>query len=81
MDYLIIIALGWFIKEFEPIELGVDYLKQKLPTNPITDYLLGAFSCWMCMTFWSGWIYSGSITTAMLCSLGSLILLTWMQKK
>ena len=80
MDIIYIIALGWFITEFEPFHLFLDWFKQKLPSHPITEYLIGAFTCWQCATFWSGLILFG-FWTAILASLGSLILETWLEKK
>ena len=81
MIYITVIALGWFLMEFEPFQILLDYIREKLPTKPIIDYIFGAFTCWQCMTFWSGWIYTGDILTAMIASLGSLILQTWMEKR
>ena len=81
MIYITVIALGWFLMEFEPFQILLDYTREKLTTKPIIDYIFGAFTCWQCMTFWSGWIYTGDILTAMIASLGSLILQTWMEKR
>lgn len=81
MIYITIIALGWFITEFEPFHLLLEWLQTKIPTNNITTYLFGAFSCWQCTSFWSGWIYSGDFLTACIASLGSLILYGWMQRR
>ena len=81
MIYLNIIALGWFITEFEPFQLLIEYAQEKLPNNKLLQYLLGSFSCWQCMTFWSGWILSGDFLTACVASLGSLILYGWMQQR
>ena len=67
MEILFIISLGWFINEFEPIQLGVDYLNQKIK-HPIAEFILGIFSCWQCSTFWAGLIVTGSFTTAVIAS-------------
>ena len=81
MIYIEIIALGWFITEFEPFHLLLEYIQEKIKPNNITSYLLGSFSCWQCMTFWSGFILTGDFLTACVASLGSLILYGWMQKR
>ena len=81
MIYITIIALGFFITEFEPLHISLKWIEDKLPANKYLSYLIGALSCWQCMTFWSGLIYSHDIFTAMIASLGSVILYGWMQKK
>lgn len=55
MEILFVIALGWILTEFEPIQFGVDYLNHKIK-HPIAEFILGIFSCWQCSTFWSGLI-------------------------
>ena len=79
MIYITIIALGFFITEFEPLHISLSWLQSKT-TNKYLTYLIGTMSCWQCMTFWSGLVYSQDIFTAMIASLGSVILYGWMQK-
>jgi len=79
MIYLYIIALGWFVVEFEPIQILIDYLRGKTKNNLLL-YLLGSFNCWQCMTFWGGLILTGDFFTSALASLGSLIIETWLRK-
>ncbi len=81
MEIITIIAIGFFITEFEPLHIGLGWLDEKLNLHKYIKYLIGAVSCWQCMTFWSGWIYSGNIFTAMIASLFTVILYGWMQKK
>lgn len=84
MDYisiLIVISIGWFIVEFEPIHFFIDAIKEKLPRNKTLDYLLGSFDCWQCMTFWSAIIYTQDFFMACIASLLSLIIQTWMQRR
>ena len=57
MNILFVIALGWIITEFEPIQFAVDYLNRKIK-HPIAEFVLGVFSCWQCSTFWAGLIAS-----------------------
>ena len=80
MIYITVIALGWFITEFEPFQIVLELIKQRVPKHPIIDYLFGAFGCWQCMTFWSGWLLT-DFYTAVVASLGSLILQVWLEKK
>lgn len=79
LTIITIIAVGWFIVEFEPLQLLVDGVRQKTSNN-VALYLLGAFSCWQCMTFWSGLVYTGDFFYACIASLGSLIIETWITK-
>lgn len=80
MIYLTIIAVGWFIVEFEPLQFVIDALRHKTK-NKWALYLLGSFNCWQCMTFWSALVITQDFFTACISSLGSLIIEEWMRKK
>ena len=80
MEYLICIAVGWFFVEFEPLHIFIDWVKQKL-NHKLLIYILGAFQCWQCMTFWSALVITGSFYSACLASLGSLVIETWITKR
>ncbi len=67
MNYLFVIALAWWIREFEPIQYGVHYLKTKLKSET-ADYLLGAFDCIKCLTFWTGLAVTWSFKEAVIAS-------------
>lgn len=81
MEYLFIIALGFFITEFEPLHFVLDAVLDKLPKNRLISYLFGAFQCWQCATFWSAIVWYGSFEVAVIASLGSVILEGWMNKR
>lgn len=76
MIYLTLIALGWFIVEFEPIHFVLKALYDKVPSNDVTTYLYSAFSCWQCMTFWSAIVLTHDFYVAIIASLGSMLLET-----
>ena len=81
MEYLFIIAIGWFITEFEPLHFVLDAVADKLPKNRLIAYLFGMFTCWQCTTFWTGLVLTQDFKVAVLASLGSLIAQTWISKK
>ena len=81
LTIITIMALGFFITEFEPLHISLDWLRTKLPDNLAITFVFGSFSCWQCMSFWSGWIYTGQIFTAIIASMVSVIVYGWMQKK
>lgn len=67
MEYLFVISLAWFIREFEPIQFAVAYLKDRFPTNAV-EYLLGSFDCIKCLTFWTGLLVTFSFKEAVIAS-------------
>lgn len=81
MEYLFIIAFGWFVVEFEPLHFILDAVAEKLPKNRILSYLFGMFTCWQCTTFWTGLVLTQDVMVSALCSLGAVIIDIWMQKK
>jgi hypothetical protein len=68
MNILFYIALSWFILEFEPFQLFLVWFKSKLPKNETIEYLLGAFDCWKCFTFWLTLAVSWDFKTAVVAS-------------
>jgi hypothetical protein len=81
MEYLFIIAFGWLVTEFEPLHFVLDAVAEKLPKNRLLSYLFGMFTCWQCTTFWTGLILTQDVMVSALCSLGAVIIDTWMQKR
>lgn len=84
MDYIgiiIVLSIGWFLTEFEPLHMVLEYIEGKLPKHPIISYLFGAFTCFQCMAFWTGIVFTGSFITACVASLLSLIVQTWLEKR
>jgi len=83
--YLFLIALGWFIQEFEPFKMVINYVLSKLKPNDLLGYLANIFDCWQCATFWSAWIITQSFTDAVIASFLTYIIdLTyeaWMRKR
>lgn len=78
---LIYISIGWFIVEFEPFQLLVNWTKSKI-TNDYLEYLIGVFDCWQCSTFWSAWIISGSFKIAVVSSFVTFIIdMLWNSKR
>jgi hypothetical protein len=67
MEYLFLIALAWWIREFEPIQAGVHWLRVKLKSE-MAEYILGAFDCIKCLTFWSALAVTWSFKTAVIAS-------------
>ena len=83
-DYIFYIAAGWFVMEFEPLKIGLDYLYSKFKRNETIDYLLGVIECWVCSTFWTTLILTWDIRKAVIASFVVYlfdILSTWKLKK
>ena len=81
MIYLVIIAVGWFITEFEPLQFVIDSVTGRLPKHELLVYLRNAFLCVQCMTLWFGWVYTGSFEIAVAASFMSYVLESWLAKK
>lgn len=77
---VICIAVAWFIVEFEPLHILIRSIKGKVKNN-LALYLLGAFSCWQCVTFWLTLVVTFDFFTACVASLGSLITESWIEKR
>ena len=67
-NYLYLIALGWFLKEFEPLRIAASYLNVKIGKSQTVDYLFGILDCWMCLTFWSALAVTFSFKEAVIAS-------------
>lgn len=81
MEYIFIIALGFFITEFEPLHFVLDAVLEKLPKIRMVSYLFGMFTCWQCTTFWAALAIYQSFEIAVISSLAAVIIEGWMQKK
>lgn len=81
MEYIIVIAIGWFITQFEPIQFTLDSVFGRLPKHDLLTYIRNAFLCVQCMTLWAGWIYTGDFMTALVASFGSHVLESWLEKQ
>jgi uncharacterized membrane protein len=81
MEYIFIIALGFFITEFEPLHFVLDAVADKLPKSRMVSYLFGMFTCWQCTTFCASLAIYQSFEIAVISSLAAVIIEGWMQKK
>lgn len=85
MEYVFLIALGWFIQEFEPFTLVAQWINEKTGKRPLLEYFLDIVTCWQCSTFWGSLIYTGSLKSAILASFFvfviEMIYETWSRKK
>ena len=68
MELIYYIAFAWFVMEFEPFQLIISWIKTKLPENETIEYLLGAFDCWKCFTFWLTLVVSFDFKIAVIAS-------------
>lgn len=68
MEYLFLIALGWFIQEFEPFRYLLTYIHDRSGRKPILEYIFGAIDCWQCCTFWSALAVTWSFEKAVIAS-------------
>ena len=74
MELLFLIALGWFLIEFEPLHMALAYLQTKLPEWTVLEYVFNAFTCCQCMTFWSALVYTASFELAVTASFLTFII-------
>jgi hypothetical protein len=85
MEYLFLIALGWFLQEFEPIKLAGHYFYEKTNRKPIIEYILGVFDCWQCSTFWGAlivtWDFKQAVIASFLTFVIEMIHEIWMLKR
>lgn len=85
MEYLFLIALGWFVYEFEPFKILSNYIFVKLGQREWLEYILGVFDCIKCATFWSALAWSWSFEKAVVASFLSftleMIYEIWSRKK
>lgn len=81
MELIYYIAFAWFVMEFEPFQLLLSWIKTKLPNNETVEYLLGAFDCWKCFTFWLTLAVSWDFKIAVIASFIVFILEICLTKK
>jgi hypothetical protein len=85
MEYIFLIALGWFIQEFEPFKYLADYVYSKLKPNSIIEYIFGSLECWQCCTFWSALALTWSFEKAVVASFITFVLQMvhegWMRRR
>jgi hypothetical protein len=68
MEYIFLIALGWFIQEFEPFKYLADLIYDRIKPRPLIDYVFGSLECWQCCTFWSALAITCSFEKAVISS-------------
>ena len=68
MHYTYLIALGWFLREFEPLRIAASYIHMKTGQKPVIEYIFGILDCWMCLTFWSALAVTFSFKEAVIAS-------------
>lgn len=85
MEYVFLIAMGWFIQEFEPFKYLADYVYSKLKPNSLIEYVFGSLECWQCCTFWSALAITWSFEKAVIASFITFVLQMlhegWMRKR
>lgn len=55
--------LGWFISFFEPLQLALGKIKEKIKTkNPLIQYVKDGVSCHKCLAMWSAVALSPNMT-------------------
>lgn len=68
MEYIFLVALGWFLVEFEPLAMLIHYLNEKLKRPMWFIYVVELVTCWKCATFWSSLLITWDIKTAVIAS-------------
>ena len=87
MEYLFLIALAWWIREFEPIHLLLLWLRStfKIFQTETADYFLNAFDCIKCLTFWTAlavtWSFEKAVIASFLAFSLELIYEIWSRKR
>lgn len=66
MEYVFLIALGWFVQEFEPFTIALMWINEKTGRKPWFEYISSIVTCWQCATFWSSLVYTQSLKEAIL---------------
>lgn len=67
-EYLFLIALGWFLQEFEPIKLLTNAIYIRSGKKEWVEYIFGVFDCWQCSTFWGALVVTLDIKKAIVAS-------------
>jgi hypothetical protein len=80
MTILTYIAVSWFIVNFEPFQILVDYLFNKLPDTVLNMYIHSAFSCSKCVSFWITLICTWDFILATIVAL-SIVYITGMLER
>jgi hypothetical protein len=52
MELILIISMAWWLVNFEPLQLAIDALFNKLPVDNLTVFTHAALGCWKCWSFW-----------------------------
>lgn len=73
MEYIFLIALGWFLVEFEPLAMLVHYLNEKTGRKAWFIYIIELVTCWKCATFWSSLLITLDIKIAVIASFSAFI--------
>jgi hypothetical protein len=65
LNIITIIAMAWFIINFEPLQLFISRLNLK----PSQDYFLQIFTCYKCAAFWFGLMFFWDLPSALISSM------------
>jgi hypothetical protein len=52
MELILIISMAWWLVNFEPLQLAIDAIFNKLPVDNLTVFTHAALGCWKCWSFW-----------------------------
>jgi hypothetical protein len=75
------LAIGWFLAEFEPLQEGLRLIKNKISDRYwIVMYLKISVSCQKCLSFWSTFIITQNIYSAIVSSL-IVVIVDYYKKK
>lgn len=85
MEYIFLVSLGWFLVEFEPLAMLINYLNEKTGRKAWFIYIIELVTCWKCATFWSSLLLTFDIKTAVIASfiafIAENVIERWIQSK
>lgn len=74
MTILFLVLIVWFLIEFEPFQMFIDWFFTYLPIGWVTSSIWFAFSCGKCLGFWLTLIVTFDLFSALLVSFISYII-------
>jgi hypothetical protein len=77
MEYIFLIALGWFIQEFEPFKYFADWLYSKFKPNDLIEYVFGSFWSALAIT----WSFEKAVVSSFIVFGLQLLHEGWMRRK